>query len=124
MEKHTAKQRRAIDTAWSRLVYLADQDHSAGIALADALKIERRERGSITAARALIVDCAAKEWPSVAGLYGVSRGCQLGAIVGAEMRRKGGADWQRFLDAAKESRAAHDAWIHASLDAIKVGGGA
>ncbi|MCP5115376.1 MAG: hypothetical protein GY953_31495 [bacterium] len=126
------KERETINRAYDLLGYLASAcDWTAPGMLKEALKIERRERSCITAAKALIVECAAEGMdpdggPCARDLYGYARGCMLAVVLGAGLRDRilsARRDDQktkrvRFMDYAAEAHVAHRAAQGRALDAL------
>ena len=88
---YTAAERRTIDNAYSAICYIADHlGHSQSAALRDAVKYERRERSSITVAKALLVAgfASGRDHNTPASdLACISRGIMAATIVGADSRR-------------------------------------
>lgn len=131
---YTNAEKRAIDKAFDACLAIAECDHTAERMLRDALAMERRERRSITTAKALIVSSIANHRPqigTIAGLFGVARGLQLAYILGAEWRRQtaNGDHYRRnrfrqYSAALPKFRAcqeAHDAYIARGLDRAVAG---
>lgn len=60
MLDYTRKERDVINGAWNAVVHFADSlDHTATYMLENALRSERRERDSVTAAKALLLQSLA-----------------------------------------------------------------
>ena len=126
--KYTKKDQQAINDAWSQVEYLASiTDWTAGGMLRHALAVERKDRGSIHIAKALILGAIANQRPKlsrIADLYGVAPGCQLGYILGAHWRKRepwksNQGEYRRMLQLVKVACAAHDASITRRLDQLK-----
>lgn len=126
--KYTAAERRTIDAAWYEVAYLMDASgHREQHRLREALKVEKKERSCITAARALIVRGFAEgmaDDPPASTLAGYSEGIAAGAMLGADYQRRG---LRFFHDSTAVSTvaklpsmlaaasAAHDAYITRGL---------
>ena len=126
---YTAAERRTIDNAYAAICYVADHmGHSQPAALRDALKYERRERSSVTVAKALLVAGFAngrKHNPRASELACISHGIMTATIVGADSRRfeadRIGCDVLRSLPKhIAAAAAAHDAYIHRGLATNRV----
>ena len=121
--KYTAAERRTIDAAWYGVAYLMDASgHREPHRLREALKVEKRERSCVTAAKALIVRGFAEgmaDDPPASTLAGYSEGIAAGVMLGADYQRRAlrfssdsaagslTAKLPSMLDAAS---AAHDAY--------------
>lgn len=122
---YTAAERRIIDNAYSAVCYAADHmGHSQPAALRDALKYERRQRGSVTVAKALIVAGFAngrKHNPTAADLACISNGIMAATVVGADSRRFDGRSiWLvNVNETAKAAAAAHEAYMARNLAAAR-----
>lgn len=121
--KYTAAERRTIDAAYSLMTYIVDHmGHSQPSAIRDALRHERRERSSVTVAKALLVAGfvnGRKYNPRAADLAWLSAGIMTATIVGADSRRLDrkqpcgtlAGDLDRLPKMAAAAAAAHDAYI-------------
>ncbi len=89
---YTAAERREIGVAWDAVAYLMDASgHSEPHRLREALKVERRERSCVTAAKALIVRGFAEgmaDDPPASTLAGYSEGVAAGVMLGADYQRR------------------------------------
>lgn len=89
---HTNKERDAINSAYHEIVYAAECcDWKAPQMLREALKMEKRERSSVTTAKALQVRCFYEGWKApksinAQGLYAMAQGCIMATIAGAGLR--------------------------------------
>jgi hypothetical protein len=132
-KEYTRKEVETINRAWSQMEYIADMEHTIGRKLADALKYERRERSSLTAARALLVECAANvdgdgntrptEY-TPADICCLSDGCATAFMVGAYWRSREhnhytAKEYARFAPMAADAARANHASTRRMLDAIK-----
>ena len=82
--EYDRKERERINRGWHYVLDLAGRiSLDAGPMLKDALRIERKGRGSLILAKGLLLECLAENptTQSVADLYGKSRGCQLAYIL-------------------------------------------
>ena len=120
--KYTAAERRAIDDAYSAVSNIVDYDNGGAHRLRAALREERRERSSVTVARALLVAGFAngrKRNPRATELAYMADGIAAAAMLGAKSRRMSPAPGQylagllkRFPKLAAAAAAAHDEYIH------------
>lgn len=131
--RYTAAERRAIDRAYSAAEYICDHlGGSAPYKLADGLRHERRERSSVTVARALMVAGFAngrRHDPRASAVACVSAGIATATIVGAASRRLKPRDFTRgqyirtvlrtFPALAAAAAAAHDSYMRRGFDAIR-----
>jgi hypothetical protein len=89
--KYTAAERRTIEAAYSAIEYVADHmGHSQPHALREAIRHERRERRSVTTAKALLVAGFIRgrvDNPPAADLACHSAGIITATIIGADSRR-------------------------------------
>jgi hypothetical protein len=91
----TAKEKRAIDKAWSQLCYVASYSMGAPVDLNEALKYERASRG-ITRAKAILVENAVKgieqyrsgEELTASELFGFGKGCAYARMLGGDVARR------------------------------------
>jgi hypothetical protein len=129
--KYTAAERRTIDDAYSAVAYIVDHsDHSGPYALRQALRGERRERSSVTVAKALLVAGFAdgrKRNPRALELAYLADGVAAAAILGAKSRRLSPAPGQylagllrRFPKMAAAAAAAQDAYISRGLESSRL----
>lgn len=128
--KYTAAERRTIDDAYSAVAYIVDHDYSGAYALRQALREERRERSSVTVAKALIVAGFAdgrKRNPRALELAYMADGIATAAIIGAKSRRLSPAPGQylagllrRFPKMAAAAAAAHDAYLSRGIAASRM----
>ena len=131
---YTAAERREIGAAWDAVAYLMDSSgHREPHRLREALKVERRERSCVTAARALIVRGFAEgmaDDPPASTLAGYSDGIAAGVMLGADYQRRAlrfGHDSVAGSVAGKlpallaAAAAAHDAYIARGLEAARAG---
>jgi hypothetical protein len=129
---YTAAERRTIGAAWDAVAYLMDSSgHREPHRLREALKVERRERSCVTAARALIVRGFAEgmaDDPPASTLAGYSEGIAAGVMLGADYQRRAlrfGSDSVAGSLAAKlpallaAASAAHDAYIGRGLESAR-----
>jgi hypothetical protein len=132
--KYSSTQKRAIDAAWDAVAYLMDSTgHREPHRLREALKVERRERSCVTAAKALIVRGFAEgmaDDPPASTLAGYSEGIAAGVMLGADYQRRAlrfGHDSVARSVAEKlpallaAATAAHDAYIARGLEATLAG---
>ena len=111
---YTNKQAQAIRRAFSALEYMAQCfDTKASGMLANALKIEAKDRGSRDTARALLVSSAATlNRANAESLYSIAPGCRDAAMLGGALRAA--AQRQRKLD--REAKAeGRDSYGHVDL---------
>jgi len=88
MSEYTRKEREIINRAYQAVEYaFSCHDHTGPRLWSEALRIERGDRGSIHAAKALLVQCFRDGFNSpdspAAELYGLSHGCLLATVAGA-----------------------------------------
>lgn len=91
----TAKEKRAIDQAWSKLCYVASYSMGAPVDLNEALKHEKASRG-LTRAKAILVENAVKgieqfrngEELVASELFGFSKGCAYARMLGGDVARR------------------------------------
>lgn len=93
---YTRKQIHAINEAWESVIYLADCETHAKYNLLSGLAIERKQRDSIHAGKAVMMLN-----PPLYTRYLIvyAPGCVTAAIVGAERRQKrinAGSRWSQF----------------------------
>lgn len=138
------KEKAAIDAAYSLLEYLAGYDTGGADRLHDCLKYEKGQRDSVTIAKRLMVEEAAKgvqgfrdgREAMASDLYGFSRGCAYARMLGGDLGRRAARyglqdDYgrtfiecvDRFLERAILSNAAGDQarerWINRSNDLLR-----
>lgn len=128
--KYTAAEKRAIEAAFDEIAYMMDATgHSEPHRLREALKIERRERSSITAAKALLVNGFAEgiaKDPPASTLKSYSAGIATAVMLGADYgrRRRVGVvglydptppDRERMPTLLAAAKAAHDAYMGRGL---------
>lgn len=118
--KHTAEEKRAIDRAWWALRAMTERSYKAEDLMERGYRMERRERSSSYAAKALMVGTASENWNSRAGtLFSFAEGCMLAALAAAEGKRLSEpSDWRKFKRLAGPAREAHWAAVHRALDQI------
>jgi hypothetical protein len=89
---YTAKEKAAINTAYSAITYETECTNWSDAPLwRDALKLERPQRNTVTDAKALLVSSFAagmNHAVSAGDLYGMARGCTFATILGAGMVRR------------------------------------
>lgn len=119
--EHTASERRAIAAAWDAAARVVECDHRAERDLWDGLKIDRRERGSMWAAKALLAECFYNPPAETSGFFALARGCQMAAILGAHYAARPGYYHEAKATTAAACEAAHNAAVHRALAAIRIG---
>jgi len=123
--KYTAAERRIIDNAYADVAYIVDHmGHSQPYALREALKHERRQRSSVTVAKALLIAGfirGRKDNPRAADLACISHGIMVATIIGADSVRFPDRiacnAVHQLADKAAAAAAAHDAYLHRGLAA-------
>lgn len=120
--KYTAAEKRTIDDAYSAVSYIVDHDNGGECRLRAALSGERRERSSVTVAKALLVAGFAdgrKRNPRATELAFMADGIATATLLGAKSRRLNPAPGQylagllkRLPKLAAAAAAAHDEYIH------------
>ena len=89
---YTAAERRTIGAAWDAVAYMMDASgHREPHRLREALRVEKRERSCITAAKALIVRGFAEgmaDDPRASTIAGYSEGIAAGVMLGADYHRR------------------------------------
>lgn len=134
--KYTAAEKRAIHDAYDEIAYTMDATgHREPHRLREALKMERRCRSCITAAKALLVNGFAegmRENPTASTLAGFSEGIAVAVILGADYGRRRNwhgigvydptpADRERLPNLLAASAAAHDAYLARGMESIRSG---
>ena len=120
---YTAAERRTIDQTYAAVAYVVDHmGHSQPAALRDALRHERRERSSVTVAKALLIQgfmSGREHNPTAADLACISPGIITATIIGADSRRfERPADVLASLDElAAAAKAAHESYMKRNLSA-------
>jgi hypothetical protein len=115
---YTRKEVAAINNAYSICCWLADEaGHSMRYRLEQAVRIERKERSSVTVAKALVVAEFCKglyQNPKAFDIAFLAEGCAMAVLVGAAARNVDPKRAKGFgLDAAAaQAREAHDAYLH------------
>lgn len=126
---YTAAEKRAIGDAWDEVMHLMEATgHSEPHRLRAALKVERRCRSCITAAKALLVNGFAEGMesnPVASTLAGYSEGIAAAVILGADhgLRRSGSvgrhdptpADRERLPRLLAAAAEAHNSYIARGL---------
>ena len=105
--EYDRKERERFNRGWHYVLDLAGRiSLDAGPMLKDALRIERKGRGSLILAKGLLLECLAENptTQSVADLYGKSRGCQLAYILAAYWN--GRREWEEIRSIIAEGAAA------------------
>lgn len=122
---YTAAERRTIDKAYAAICYAVDHaGHGCPSALRDALRHERRERSSVTVAKALLIrgfmDGRTNN-PTAADLAYHSAGIVTATILGARSRgAEHPADTLAELDTlAAAAAAAHESYMARGLAAAR-----
>jgi hypothetical protein len=127
---YTAAERRTIGAAWDAVAYLMDASgHREPHRLREALKVERRERSCVTAAKALIVrgfEEGMRDDPPASTLAGYSEGIAAGVMLGADYQRRtlrfghdsvAGSVAETLPAVLSAATAAHDAYMARGLSA-------
>lgn len=113
---YNTQEKKTIDKAFSILQErISCTDHTGSNMLAEALKHEKRERRSMTTAKALLVRGFMNGWqrnPQASDLYGVSDGIMKLELIGASARERFPEHFKEWLSLFNESSAAHDAAWH------------
>ena len=126
---YTAAEKRAIGDAWDEVMHLMEATgHSEPHRLRAALKVERRCRSCITAAKALLVNGFAEGMesnPVASTLAGYSEGIAVAVILGADhgLRRSGAvgrhdptpSDRERLPRLLAAAAEAHNSYISRGL---------
>jgi hypothetical protein len=123
--KHTAKERKTINHAWSHLK-LACRQHDltcrpmaigAADRLEQAFAIRRRESGSVAEARGAVITgvlVGVRNPLSLGDLVSYTNGDIIAAVLGAKLRNIDGPHWPE-LD---KGMAAHEAWLTRELESM------
>ena len=123
--KYTAAERRAIDAAWVEVEAAAESmGHREPHRLRAALRIERRERSCVTAARALLVRGwieGMRDDPPASTVAGYSDGIAAAVLMGADYGRGTvpPAGYPALAAAADAASVAHDAYMARGLAAAR-----
>ena len=125
---YTAAERRTIGAAWDAVAYLMDASgHREPHRLREALKVEKRERSCITAARAMIVRGFAEgmaDDPPASTLAGYSEWIAAGVMLGADYQRRAlrfssdsaaGSLVEKLPSMLAAASASHDAYVTRGL---------
>lgn len=129
---YTAAERRTIGAAWDAVAYMMDASgHREPHRLREALKVEKRERSCVTAAKAMIVRGFAEgmaDDPPASTLAGYSEGIAAGVMLGADYQRRAlrfssdsvaGSITEKLPSMLAAASAAHDAYISRGLAATR-----
>lgn len=129
---YTAAERREITDAFDAVAYAMDcAGHREPHRLREALKVERRERSCVTAAKALIVRGFAegmRDDPRASTIAGYSEGIAAAVMLGADYGRRESigrgdtlarADREKMAARLAAASVAHDAYIARGLAAAR-----
>lgn len=124
--EHNNKEKKLINDAWRYLSYWADRTTGGSYRLNEALKKDKKKRGSITSSKALILRESlmySKENPSIQSLHGTAEGILLGGLNGqkaieAAKEYGQGKEHEGLLAKINEAIKAHQEAISRHLDSI------
>lgn len=130
--EYTRKEIKIINRAYALVEYECERfDMKASWMLNDALKRDRRERGSIHSSKALLCDCFAQGYrnPNYKAhmLYTYASGCRDALLTGAAMGSYVPGQVRPtpvptgVLDACDKAKHVHGVSIHKHLDRITKG---
>ncbi len=116
--KYTTKERQTIDAAYAACKWMADDaGYNLKSRLESAMRYERKQRSSVTVAKALVV----REFcvglysnPKASEVAFMSEGCATAVLVGAACRRVAPSRRAQYgvETKAAAAREAHDTYLH------------
>ncbi len=122
---YTAAEKRAICDAFDAVSHAVDtMGWGSPQRLLDAVRIERRERSCLTAAKWLVVEgfcLGLVEDPRVSEIAGSSAGIVTATVLGAGCRQRGAPEsiQARIVETTKAAKAAHDSRMARGIAAAR-----